>query len=169
VGPARSTAVAKRRSGKYDVTLGTVELELVKLVRYLETLGRTSSLYAQVDRAGYLALRTLDDAGPSSINALAQALHLDASTVTRQIAALEGGGYVRRQVDASDRRSSLIALSAAGRRAMRKVEQGRLDAIEEMLDGWSEGAVNALATALYSLNLSLFDVVAEQIDQRRPT
>jgi hypothetical protein len=44
--------------------IGTIELELLTLVRYLETLGRRSTLYDQVDRAGYLMLRTLERTGP---------------------------------------------------------------------------------------------------------
>ena len=43
-----------------QTTWDVVELELLKLVRHLETFGRKSSLYQEVDRAGYLALRTLD-------------------------------------------------------------------------------------------------------------
>jgi DNA-binding MarR family transcriptional regulator len=147
--------------------LGTVELELIKLVRHLETFGRKSSLYVRIDRAGYLALRTLDALGPSCVNALAQALHLDASTVTRQVAALETGGFVRRHTDPADRRSSLIELSAEGRRIMRKVEQGRREAIEKMLDGWNEGELGDLAIALSRLNLSLFQSVADQVDEQR--
>ena len=68
--------------------MGTIELELLRLVRHLETFGRRGSLYARVDRAGYLAMRVLDDLGPASTNALAHALHLDGSTVTRQVTAL---------------------------------------------------------------------------------
>jgi hypothetical protein len=45
-------------------TIGVIELELLKLVRHLETFGRRSSLYLHVDRAGYLALRMLDALGP---------------------------------------------------------------------------------------------------------
>ena len=68
---------------------GIVELELMKLVRHLETFGRKSSLYHEVDRAGYLALRTLDRLGPNCVNGLAHELHLDSSTVTRQVGVLE--------------------------------------------------------------------------------
>src|SRR5580692_4273709 len=89
-------------------TIGVIELELLKLVRHLETFGRRSSLYLEVDRAGYLALRTLATMGPVSTKALANTLHLDASTVTRQITALEADGFVERHPDPSDRRSSTI-------------------------------------------------------------
>jgi DNA-binding MarR family transcriptional regulator len=141
--------------------VGVVELELMKLVRHLETFGRKSSLYREVDRAGYLALRTLDDAGPSCINGLAQSLHLDSSTVTRQVSALESGGFVTRQVDPDDGRSWLIDLTARGRKAMRTVERGRREAIDSMLGGWPPGEVHDLARMMSKLNLALFDSVTE--------
>src|SRR5271154_4393755 len=116
--------------------LGVVELELLKLVRHLETFGRKSSLYQEVDRAGYLALRTLDGLGPSCINGLARELHLDSSTVTRQVSTLESAGFVTRQVDPNDGRSWLIDLTPEGRKEMRTVERGRHQAIDSMLSGW---------------------------------
>ena len=85
--------------------IGAIELELIKLVRNLETFARRGSLYVRVDRAGYLAMRVLDGLGPASTNALAQALRLDASTVTRQIAALERGELDERPSAGSGRRA----------------------------------------------------------------
>jgi DNA-binding MarR family transcriptional regulator len=134
-----------------------VELELLKLVRHLETFGRKSSLYEEVDRAGYIALRTLDGLGPSCINRLAQELHLDSSTVTRQVGVLESGGLVIRHVDPHDGRSWLIDLTALGRKAMRTVERGRQQAIASMLRGWAGAEVHDLARAITKLNLALFD------------
>src|SRR5580693_2421557 len=98
--------------------IGDIEVELLKLVRHLETFGRRSSLYAQVDRAGYLALRTLAAMGPVSTKALATALNLDASTVTRQITVLERARFVERRPDPSDRRSSTIVLTPQGHQEM---------------------------------------------------
>jgi DNA-binding MarR family transcriptional regulator len=141
--------------------LGVVELELVKLVRHLETFGRKSSLYGAVDRAGYLALRTLECLGPSCINALAQELHLDASTVTRQVSVLESSGFVTRRVDPDDGRSWLIELTPQGRKAMRTVERGRREAIDTMLARWTSGEVHDLARMIAKLNLALFDSVTE--------
>ena len=138
-----------------------VELELLKLVRHLETFGRKSSLYQQVDRAGYLALRTLDGLGPSCINGLARELHLDSSTVTRQVSVLESGGLVTRQVDPNDGRSWLIDLTPRGRKAMRAIERGRHQAIDSMLGGWPSEEVHDLARMISQLNLALFDSVTE--------
>lgn len=133
-----------------------VELELLKLVRHLDTFGRRSSLYGQIDRAGYLALRTIDTVGPVCIHRLAQSLHLDASTVTRQVAALESGGFVMRHVDPSDRRSWLIELTSQGRKAMHAVERGRRRAIAAILVDWKPDEVDDLARSMTKLNLAVF-------------
>jgi DNA-binding MarR family transcriptional regulator len=142
--------------------LDIIELELLKLVRHLETFGRRSSLYQEVDRAGYIALRTVDGLGPSCINRLAQELHLDSSTVTRQVGVLESGGLVTRHVDPNDGRSWLIDLTSRGRKAMRTVERGRHDAIDSMLGSWTTEEVHDLARMMTKLNLALFDNMTEQ-------
>jgi DNA-binding MarR family transcriptional regulator len=138
-----------------DDTIGVIELELLKLVRQLETFGRRSSLYLHIDRAGYLALRTIADLGPLSTKALASALNLDASTVTRQIAALESGGYVDRRPDPNDRRSSTILLTTEGRRMMDGVQQERRQGIEALVEAWDERERTVLGRVLHKLNASL--------------
>jgi DNA-binding MarR family transcriptional regulator len=147
-------------AGRTD-DLGVVELELMKLVRHLETFGRKSSLYQEVDRAGYLALRTLDGLGPSCINGLAQELHLDSSTVTRQVSTLESAGFVTRQVDPNDGRSWLIDITPEGRKAMRTVERGRRRAIDSMLVDWQSEEVGDLARTISKLNVALFESATE--------
>jgi DNA-binding MarR family transcriptional regulator len=141
--------------------IGTIELELIKLVRHLETFARRSSLYVRVDRAGYLAMRVLDGLGPVSTNALAQALGLDASTVTRQVAALERDGLIARRPDPADGRSSTIALTPEGRRSMCDVEQERRRRIEALVRDWDGAEQAGLAAALTKLNSSLVRSVAE--------
>lgn len=157
---SRTVQTSDERAGAADDS-GVVELELMRLVRHLETFGRKSSLYLDVDRAGYLALRTLDGLGPSCVNRLARELHLDASTVTRQVGVLESGGFVTRSVDPNDGRSWLIDLTARGRKTMRTVERGRRLAIESMLGDWPSEEVHDLARVMSKLNLALFDTVTE--------
>jgi DNA-binding MarR family transcriptional regulator len=138
-----------------DDTIGLIELELLRLVRHLETFGRRSSLYLHIDRAGYLALRTIEDLGPLSTKALATALNLDASTVTRQITALQVGGFVDRRPDPVDRRSSTILLTPEGRRMMGGVEQERRQGIEALVDDWDDPDKAVLGRILHKLNTSL--------------
>lgn len=128
---------------------------MAKLVRHLDTFARRSSRYLEIDRAGYLALRTIEHLGPLSTKALATALSLNASTVTRQVGALENGGFVDRRPDPSDRRSSTIALTAAGRRAMGGVERERRAGIEALVRAWGDGERAMLGRVLNRLNASL--------------
>ncbi len=137
--------------------VGIIELELLKLVRHLENFGRRCSLYARVDRAGYLAMRMLEGLGPVNTNALAQALHLDASTVTRQVMALERGGLVERHADPADGRSSTISLTPEGRQAMREVQRQRRQRIETLVSDWDDAAQDGLRLALVRLNACLAD------------
>jgi DNA-binding MarR family transcriptional regulator len=137
-----------------------IELELLTLVRLLETFGRKSSLYVRVDRAGYLALRTLERLGAAHTNALAEALHLDASTVTRQVTALVGSGLVARRPNPSDGRSSTLSLTAEGRRTMWEVEHERQRVLREMFTDWDEAERADAARVLTKLNGSLVDKFA---------
>jgi DNA-binding MarR family transcriptional regulator len=150
-------------------SIGTIETELLTLVRHLETLGRKSSLYVRVDRAGYLALRTLERLGAAHTNTLAEALHLDASTVTRQVNALADAGYVARRPDPSDGRSSLLALTPAGQKTMRQVERDRRRVLDDLVGDWEEPERDELGRALSRLNRSLVErmvVLREQGNSR---
>lgn len=142
--------------------IGVIEVELIKLVRHLETFGRRSSLYVRVDRAGYLAMRTLDDLGPASTNTLARALRLDASTVTRQVTALERLGFVEKQANPADARSTSVVLTPAGRAAMAEVERERRRHIEALVSGWDTAGQTTLGDALARLNGALVEMVSRR-------
>jgi DNA-binding MarR family transcriptional regulator len=146
--------------------IGVIELELIKLVRHLDTFGRRSSLYVRVDRAGYLAMRMLDGFGPVTANALAQSLGLDASTVTRQITALECQGFVERCANPADGRSSTIVLTPAGRQSMREVEHQRRRHIEALVSDWEDAGQTDLGVALTRLNAALVESVAPPHESR---
>jgi DNA-binding MarR family transcriptional regulator len=148
--------------------VGVIELELIKLVRYLETFGRRSDLYIRVDRAGYVMLRTLDRLGPTSVNALADELHLDASTVTRQAASLEGAGFVDRRPDPGDRRCVSVLLTPAGGAAMAEVERERRRLLQGLIGGWTASERDSFGGALSRLNLALEDTRSTPAGPVRP-
>jgi DNA-binding MarR family transcriptional regulator len=151
-----------------DDSISTIEIELLTLVRHLETLGRKSSLYLQVDRSGYLALRMLTRLGPLPTTTLADALQLDASTVTRQVNTLVSSGFAQRLPNPSDGRSSQLAITAAGRRVMREVERGRRRVLRQMFDEWNEEERQTLGQLLTKLNVSLIDQVERTNQRTRP-
>jgi DNA-binding MarR family transcriptional regulator len=146
--------------GQAADSISVIEIELLTLVRQMDTLGRKGSLYVQVDRAGYLALRTLERLGPVRTNELAEALHLDASTVTRQVTALAAGGFVARRPDPADGRSSILVLTTEGRRIMRTVERERRVLLQELFSDWAEDERRDLGRVLTKLNISMGDRMA---------
>lgn len=126
----------------------------------LENFGRKSSLYDRVDRAGYLALRTLDRLGPTTARGLAGALHLDSSTVARQVATLMQVGLLERRSDPVDGRSWTLVLTSEGRKVMRRMEQDRRNQIERLTHRWSSSDRRHVARSLALLNDSLVEAVA---------
>jgi DNA-binding MarR family transcriptional regulator len=144
-----------RRASDSDDPIGVIELELLKLVRYLETFGRRSDLYGEADRAGYVVLRTLDRLGTTSVNGLADELHLDPSTITRQADSLEAAGLVERRPDPEDRRCVSVRVTPAGRRAMRHIEGERRREIGALIGGWTDEERDGFGLAMNRLNLAL--------------
>jgi DNA-binding MarR family transcriptional regulator len=146
-----------------------IEIELLRLVRHLETFGRNSDLYTRVDRAGYLALRTLDEFGAMNANALSEMLHLDASTVTRQLAAMQAGGLAERRPDHVDRRSSVVVLTATGRQVMRSVARKRRRLITTLTKDWTKEGRDSFIQMAAMLNASLIEHDDTLHGTRRPT
>jgi DNA-binding MarR family transcriptional regulator len=67
-----------------------------------------------LERAAYQVLGRIAGGGPARLSALAGDLCVDLSTVSRQVAALEAAGLVRRTADPSDRRASVIEATETG-------------------------------------------------------
>ena len=138
-----------------------VERELVLLARNLELTARRSDLFGSLDRAGYLILRILDERGPASICALAAALGLDGSTVTRQVATLARQGLVERARHPADRRLAIVRVSATGHERMREVQDRRRARVASFLDAWPPRDRMRLAELLTQLNAALGELGPE--------
>jgi DNA-binding MarR family transcriptional regulator len=145
-----------------DVTtsedLGTEELhtadeigtQLVRLVRLIE---RMKAQYQAenpdaVDRATYLLLVHLVKDGPRRAGALAEAVHSDPSTVSRQVAHLVQLGLVERVADPADGRASLLVATDEGRRVFDENRQLRNRSIATLLADWSDADRRAFADLL---------------------
>ncbi|KKB86713.1 hypothetical protein VW29_00980 [Devosia limi DSM 17137] len=63
----------------------------------------------------FAVLATLDQYGPDSQANLARRTRIDRSDMVAALSGLEAAGAVVRDVDATDRRRNVVALSAAGR------------------------------------------------------
>ncbi|QKW24088.1 MarR family transcriptional regulator [Kitasatospora sp. NA04385] len=115
--------------------LARLELALSALVRWSES----RHIRAEVARlAGYdmpsSALRLLEHfevAGPMRVSDIAECLRIDISTASLQLRRLRADALVVRRTDPADGRSSVIAITAEGRRALAKVRAARCDLLAE--------------------------------------
>jgi DNA-binding MarR family transcriptional regulator len=156
------------QSGSQQTEMGSdvldlVETEMAVLARTLESLHRRSEIYRDLDRASYLIARTLETAGPISINGLASTLGLDPTTVTRQIATMETRRLVLRRTDGSDGRVRLVRLSEEGRRRMRAVQDTRKEHLARLLSDWSENDKGELGRLLARFNSGLSRELAREV------
>jgi DNA-binding MarR family transcriptional regulator len=153
-----------------DPTIATVETEVALLMRRGEATRRAApaDLHPALDRAAYLLLRRLAQTGPQNVNALADALSLDGSTVTRQVAVLVRDGLATRHRDPSDGRSILVAPTPAGRSRMEAVRTARHAVYATVLADWSDDDRAALANLLGRLNHDLDRFTRHQLAPRPP-
>jgi DNA-binding MarR family transcriptional regulator len=113
--------------------------ELFRLVRLME---RSHARYAArqpdgLERAAFLLLVQLVKCGPQRLSTLADAVHSDVSTVSRQVAALVKSGLVERRADPSDGRASLVAASELGERTFQARRRRRNEMFAELMADWS--------------------------------
>lgn len=93
--------------------------------------------------------------GETRATRLAERLGVSAPVLSRHIADLEDQGFVVRRQDPDDGRAQLVALSPAGAERLHRIEEQRVAALQDLLDGWSEEDADATAQTLRKLTESL--------------
>jgi DNA-binding MarR family transcriptional regulator len=108
-----------------------------------------------LDRPALMLLFGAVEHGPVRPSALADSLHLDLSTVSRQVAGLENSGWVARERDPDDRRAFLVRATDEGRRVLSANLAARRALLKDLLTDWSEGERLEFARLLGLLNKTL--------------
>ncbi|MFG2823854.1 MarR family winged helix-turn-helix transcriptional regulator [Kitasatospora sp. NPDC048365] len=108
-----------------------------------------------LDRAGYLLLDHLARHGPANVKALAEALGIDSSTVTRQAAPLVRADLVGRVPYPADRRTVRLALTPLGGRRLAEVRADREELIRSLTADWPSEEQRAFCRLLARFNDSL--------------
>jgi DNA-binding MarR family transcriptional regulator len=140
VGPsAEEIAVADR--------VGTALIRIVRLIERKKAQRQAAHPDA-VERATYHLLVHLVNGGPRRAVALAEEVHSDPSTISRQIAQLVKLGYVERTADPDDGRATLLAATDEGRRVFEENRRLRNEHLAAVLADWSDADRHALAELL---------------------
>lgn len=145
--------------------------ELVRLVRLVE---RARADFATrcgdgVERAAYVLLAHLVADGPRRISALAEAVHSDPSTVSRQVAPLVQRQLVERRPDPQDGRAARLIATEAGRKVYDEHRRIRNQHTAAVLADWPAPDVRQLVTLLGRLNTDFEDYRARMAAVPAPT
>jgi DNA-binding MarR family transcriptional regulator len=132
-----------------------IELQLAVLVRHAAGARRAAAAAERLERSAYLLLSVLTERGPTSVNALADRLGLNASTITRQVDAMARTGLVRRVKHPDDGRVTLVAVTDRGVRHFAADREARRRFFEEVTASWPASDQVALARLLTRLNEDL--------------
>jgi DNA-binding MarR family transcriptional regulator len=115
-----------------------------------------------LDRALFPLLVRVERRGPLGIGELAELCGRDYSTVSRQVAKLEGLGLVGRQVNAQDARIKETVITDRGRTMTRALDGAREKIFTAVLADWDSKDVADLARLLRKLADSGLDFVKAQ-------
>ncbi|KGN31678.1 MarR family transcriptional regulator [Knoellia sinensis KCTC 19936] len=90
-----------------------------------------------MDPLGYPLMFNLRDE-PRRVSEIAAAIHLDVSTVSRQVSQVVAKGFVERLPDESDGRAHVLALTRAGRELLVDIRARRNLWLAEVTADWTD-------------------------------
>lgn len=123
-----------------------------KLERKLGVLEGSELSCCKVSLAQCHALVEIGRAKAISLNELAELLNLENSTMSRTVSKLVNSGYVKRDIDSTDRRYLTISLTESGQDLFNRIETGMGSYYQNI---FSQIAENKRDQVIESLNLLL--------------
>jgi DNA-binding MarR family transcriptional regulator len=128
-----------------------------QLVRLVSMTSRAKAHIANaaadgIERAAYTLLAHLALDGPQRTTTLADAVHSDTSTVSRQVSALVQHGLVEREADPEDGRACLLVATESGRATFDRARAERTRHIAAMLADWPASDRRTLVMLLDRFN-----------------
>lgn len=116
------------------VAFGDALVRVMKIMAAVKQ--RAPRAHPDVDPMGYPLMFNLREE-PRRVSDIAAALHLDVSTVSRQVSQLVAKGFVERLPDASDGRAHVLALTTSGRELLVEIRARRNTWLDEVTSEWS--------------------------------
>ena len=152
-------------------TADEVGTQLLRVVRLVERV--QARYYAEhpdtVDRATYLLLVHLVKGGAQRAVALAEEVHSDPSTISRQVAQLVRLGLVERVADPEDGRACLLVATGEGRRVFDENRRLRNQRIAELMTDWPDAERHTLARLLTRFTDAFESYLQQGPDPAAPT
>lgn len=150
----QSTVAPRVTQDQYDRAEAVVD-QVVRFVRLMKRAQARFASQSDVEQASYVLLAVLATDGPQRTTALAEAVHSDTSTVSRQVGALVRHGLVERQADPADGRACLLAATPTGLACYENERRARTRRMAEVLGHWSSEDLRTVTELLTRLNTDI--------------
>ncbi|WP_051178308.1 MarR family winged helix-turn-helix transcriptional regulator [Nocardia concava] len=135
--------------GRADA-IEVIQRELTAFAR--RARGRATELHPELSLVASSILDLVIERNGCLAADLAGHFHLDKSTVSRQVAALERDGYLAREVDPTNRRNLVLHATPEGKRVARAAARSRAAAFAERFRDWDDADVERMAEYLVRYN-----------------
>ncbi|MGI8680511.1 MAG: MarR family winged helix-turn-helix transcriptional regulator [Jatrophihabitans sp.] len=122
-----------------------------------------------VEWSAHVLLKCVRHEGPMRAGALADCVHSDPSTVSRQVAALVKDGLLERRADPDDGRASLLVCTPQADAVLCDHDELRINHFAQMLVGWSRDDVTQLSALLRRFTDAYDAANSELINERVAT
>jgi DNA-binding MarR family transcriptional regulator len=133
---------------------GELSAQLIRLIRLINSMKVHAAAKQRhgIEFTSYVLLFQLVRSGPQRLSALAECVHVDVSTVSRQVSTLVEHGLVEKRPDDLDRRAALLAATDAGLRLFGRMRRDRNAMFNDVLDGWTPEEITTLTSLLMRFN-----------------
>jgi DNA-binding MarR family transcriptional regulator len=149
-------------------TAQTLSNTLVRVMKIMSAMKHQAPRqHPAVDPSHYPVLFCLSGA-PLRVSAVADSIHSDVSTVSRQVSHLVQHGLLEKIGDPDDGRAQLLSLSPTGREVIDKLVRGRGQWFGQLLASWSDEDVRAFDAYLTRFGDDL-EAFKARVDAPNPT
>ena len=129
-------------------TAERVSVGLIRLMKLLQAMRQHAPrIHPAVDATAYPILFNLA-AEPRRVSVLAEVVHSDVSTVSRQVSTLVDLGFVVRGPDPDDGRAQALSLTDEGSALLTAIRDDRDRWLQGLLADWSDDDVTSFTTHL---------------------
>jgi DNA-binding MarR family transcriptional regulator len=149
---ARTETASATSSAADQAVTRDLELELLLLGRHTAIVANDVATGPRLDRSAYLLLTRLELSGAMTLKELADALRLDASTVSRQTAAIVKAGLAERIPGTVEQIARRYRPTARGLAELHADRTERLAQLGDLLVDWDPRDRRRLVGALRMFN-----------------
>ena len=129
-------------------TAQRVSFGLIRLMKLMQAIRQHAPrIHPAVDATAYPVLFNLA-AEPRRVSALADCVHSDVSTVSRQVSTLVGHGLLEKVSDPDDGRAQVVRLSDEGQALLADIAQQRTEWFRTLMDDWTPEQAAGFAAGL---------------------